>query len=147
MKRLACLLLPAVLLLVPACSDDDPATPAADYVPVGTTDASGEVVLTDRRLFPHFYDRPDMIAVDEAGEPMGPLVLTADMLFFLEGQDYAMQRYERVVEPGTRNIELVWTDPVVPPMARSAAPFVPRDVDVPAIGEFELRLPYPNPFN
>ena len=58
-----------------------------------------------------------------------------------------MEMYERVVEPGTRSIELVWTDPVVPPMARSAVPVVPRDVDVPAVGEFELRLSYPNPFN
>ena len=45
MKRLACLLLIVPLLTIPACSDDDPATPADDFqVTVQVTDEAGDPV-------------------------------------------------------------------------------------------------------
>jgi len=54
-----------------------------DQVKVGTTDAAGRIVLDDRRLFPYLYDVPDFPAVNEIGEPMGTISMTATTRFYL----------------------------------------------------------------
>ncbi|RKZ09770.1 hypothetical protein DRQ50_14840 [bacterium] len=118
----------------------------AFYVPVATTDADGKAVLTDRRHFPHFYDRPAMMATDENGLPIGPLVLTSDMRIFLEDGDRNLEVYERAVEAGAQLLELVWTGGIPPAPAENAVILKAADVIDPE-PEFELGLPHPNPFN
>lgn len=54
-----------------------------DRYSVGTTDADGRIVLEDIRLFPYLFDVPDFPAVDETGEQIGTISLTAAMRFYL----------------------------------------------------------------
>lgn len=50
---------------------------------IATTDADGQLVLTDRRLFPYLYDVEPILAVDEVGNGIGIIVLTPTMRFYL----------------------------------------------------------------
>lgn len=51
--------------------------------PVGTSDAQGRIVLSDRRLFPWLFDPDPIPAVDESGESIGSIELTATMRFYV----------------------------------------------------------------
>jgi len=50
---------------------------------VGTSDDDGQIVLTDRRMFPFLYDVEAFSAYDENGEIIGTIELTAGMRFYL----------------------------------------------------------------
>lgn len=50
---------------------------------LAVTDADGQFVLTDRRLFPYLYDVEPILAVDEVGNGIGIIVLTPTMRFYL----------------------------------------------------------------
>lgn len=50
---------------------------------LAVTDADGDLVLTDRRLFPYLYDVEPFPAVDEMGEQIGLIELTPTMRFYL----------------------------------------------------------------
>jgi hypothetical protein len=110
---------------------------------VGTTDADGEVVLTDKRLFPHLYDAPSMPATDENGEIMGTIEFTGSMRFGLADlTGGGSMRFIRDVD-AQDVLEFVWT--------ANKADIVPAaHPDKDPIGppvENDLGLVYPNPFN
>ncbi len=109
---------------------------------VGTTDAEGEVVLTDKRLFPHLYDAPSMPATDENGEIMGTIQFTGSMRFGLADlTGGGHMRFIRDVE-AQDVLEFVW--------AVNKADFVrAADPDkVPIVPPVDdLGMVYPNPFN
>lgn len=116
---------------------------------VGVTDDGGRLVLTDRRLFPHLYDRPALDAVDEMGEFMGSFTLSEDMIFRLtdDPQTATQTRRVQVVGDGA-SVDMVWDPQVRTSAAADAtvrAPVV-QGADVPPIG-FNLGQPFPNPFN
>jgi len=114
---------------------------------VGTTDADGLIELTDKRLFPHLYDTPDIPATDETGTQIGLIQFSDSMRFgFADLVGGGLMRfYEDVTGSGT--LQFVWTGNKTP-SARMAMsePFgeVERaSTDV----EFELGRPFPCPFN
>jgi hypothetical protein len=74
---------------------------------IGTTDAAGEIVLADRRLFPHLYDPGDIPATDENGESMGTIVLTPTMRFYLSEPGGPTQRFDREVT-GSAILRFTW---------------------------------------
>ena len=116
---------------------------------VGTTDENGQLVLNDRRLFPHLYERPAMAATNENGEIMGSLILTEDMIFRLMDDPQTATVTSRVQIPsGGGIVDMVWDPQVATASPAPGTGFGPTrgDVDVPPI-EFELAHPYPNPFN
>jgi len=120
-------------------------------VPAGYTDARGRLVLKDRKLFPHLYNRPDMTATDETGEAMGKLTLTPSMRISLvdESGGGAMRFLKEVSGSGT--LELTW-DPVKgagPKGSEPATPWFPgvAKTDTTNPIPFELGPVYPNPFN
>jgi len=120
-------------------------------VPTGYTDVNGKVVLRDRTLFPHLYDRPELTATDENGQIMGVFNVTPLMRISLV--DTVSGKYmnfkEDVLEGATLN--LTW-DPPLASEARGDEPAAPASPGVAKIDTtqaelFELGLAYPNPFN
>jgi hypothetical protein len=115
-------------------------------VPAGFTNAGGKLVLRDKKLFPHLYDRPDMMATDESAQIIGILALTPTMRISLT--DTLAGRtlgFEEEMLSGTV-LELVW-DPSLKVEQRAPNPRVPvAEKDLPPM-EFELGPIYPNPFN
>ncbi len=116
---------------------------------MGATDRNGRLLLADKRLFPHLYDRPGMQALDENGDPMGLIELGQEMVFRLfDVQAGRSQRYD-VNMDGAGGVTLVWD-----PAAAQAAP-VHEPAILPALPapspptpEIIMRLEaYPNPFN
>ncbi len=115
----------------------------------GATDTGGQIVLTDMRLFPHLYEREDMTAFSENGEPVGVLALTADMVFALRDPVSSTSMYfDRQVTGSGDAVTLVWaprlrvsSDSVQGPLV--AAPDTGDGIPVP---DWRIRS-YPNPFN
>jgi hypothetical protein len=112
--------------------------------PVGQTDQAGRIVLTDRRLFPHLYDKPAMNAVDENGEIAGALTPTAAMIFTLADTANGGAMVFREEVDGPLTMEFVWNakprDQVVRGETMPGGPVVPPL-------EFRLGPVFPNPFN
>ena len=116
-------------------------------VPIGYTDADGKLVLKDKKLFPHLYDRPDMTATDETGEIIGTLTLSPTMrVSLVDTLAGRSMGFREDILAGTV-LELVW-DPPLPmteePVCAAGFPVVQKDL--PPV-EFELGLVFPNPFN
>jgi hypothetical protein len=88
-------------------------------VPQGYTDRLGRLILKDRKLFPHLYDRPAMEATDENGQIMGKIVLTPTMMISLgnEAGDQGMRFKEEIIA-GTV-LKLFW-DPALASSAPAA---------------------------
>lgn len=146
------------------CSDEDGTLLFGDAQPmlmcildmdrmiVGTTDADGRIVLTDRTLFPHLYDDlPDMMAYDESANEMGLIELTEDMRFYLRraGDGSYGRRYDVKVESSREAITLTWIEPSG---AASADPVERRPPELrrpvePGDSVFYLWPNFPNPFN
>lgn len=117
-------------------------------VPAGYTDEDGTLVLKDKKLFPHLYDRPPMSAWDENAEIVGTLDLTPTMRINLVQEGFGGMWFRREVTAGSF-LELVWAPP--PPLAaRGTETTGPigsvRIEDPPDIG-YRLGPVYPNPFN
>jgi len=120
-------------------------------VPAGFTDKDGKLVLRDRKLFPHLYDRPDMTATDEIGESLGQFNLTALMRISLADTSGGGNMGFKMDVPGATTLNLTW-DPELaisdgnPDPAERIFPGVALiDTTPPAL--FELGPAYPNPFN
>jgi len=120
--------------------------------PVAVTDDEGRVVLTDPRLFPHFYDREPMTAYDENGDAMGTLQPTEDMIFtFADTVNGGGGIFREKVERGSEFTFVLKdnSEPAGTLAAGVAGP--PRDAapaDVPpGDGDFALGPVFPNPFN
>lgn len=117
-------------------------------VPAGYTDDDGKLVLKDKKLFPHLYDRPPMIASDENGENMGILDLTPTMRISLVEEGFGSMWFRREITAGAV-VELVWSPP--PPLAAPGMESTERDetvdIMVPPDLEFRLGPVFPNPFN
>lgn len=122
-----------------------------DQATLGTTNAKGEMVLRDKRLFPALYGDVDMHALDENGDDMGPFPLTAATRFYVWVPGEGSNVYVRDVLRSGQVFELVWDGAPVaaagqasaPPPARAAT----KSSDIPVPTTFELEAPYPNPFN
>ena len=119
-------------------------------VPQGYTDSAGRLILKDRKLFPHLYDRPPMEATDENAQIMGKIVLTPTMRISLgnEAGDRGMRFKEEIIA-GTV-LKLVW-DPALASAAPAAVggghPVTLETVSQIPPPVFELGPVYPNPFN
>lgn len=113
---------------------------------VGTSDADGKIVLTDKRLFPQLYDVPDIQATDENADPIGMIQFTPSMRFQLFDliNGGSMRFIEEVDGAGT--LEFTWT--VEEALAGSQGPAAGPATKVP-IPEQTNRLGnvYPCPFN
>lgn len=119
-------------------------------VPQGYTDDEGRLVLKDRKLFPHLYDRPPMEATKENGELMGKIVLTPTMRVSLGSETGGQgMRFKEEIIDGTV-LELVW-DPVVstgrPALDTGDVTFGAAVIDLTPPPVFSLGPVYPNPFN
>ncbi len=115
---------------------------------VGVTDTEGRLEITDKRLFPHLCDAPDITARDETAEAIGTISFTDAMRIGLHDpvQGAYGVFYRDVAGPGT--LELVWNPGKVD--AGSDAPILratrsePEDPPPPV---FSVGPPYPIPFN
>ena len=120
-------------------------------VPAGFTDRNGKLVLEDKTLFPHLYDRPDMTATDENGQMMGLFNLTSMMRISLSDPSGGGGMWYKMVVDDSEPVNLTW-DPALAAAAMGdelPAPLFPgvakTDTTHPEL--FNLGLAYPNPFN
>ena len=112
--------------------------------PVGQTDDSGRVVLTDKRLFPHLFGLPPMTAQNETGAVMGTLVPTSAMIFTLaDTANGGLMTFREEVQ-GPTILEFVWNGK---PRDRLVREDAGPGGDVGPVEEFSLGPVYPNPFN
>ncbi len=75
---------------------------------MGTTDAAGRIVLSDRRLFPYLFDVEPFPAVNEDGEVIGSITLTPTMRFYFTDPDSGRTlRFDGDVT-GSTNLHFVW---------------------------------------
>ena len=75
---------------------------------IGATDADGRIVIDDQRLFPFLYDVEPFAAMDENGEQIGLITLTATMRFYLSAPGTNQRRrYDRDVT-GPANFSFTW---------------------------------------
>lgn len=116
-------------------------------VSVGVTDDSGVIRLTDKRLFPQLYQAEDIPAVDESGQRFGTISFGASMRFQLADlvNGGTMKYFEDVDGSGTLN--LVWNPVVGSADVEEREVVVPGSKNEPPPPLFELRQPYPVPFN
>jgi len=121
-----------------------------DQATLGTTDAAGEIVLRDKRLFPALYGPVDMKALDENGDELGDFPVTSTMRFYLRDAELMLDTVAlRDVVRSNQTVELVWTG-IAPAAAAPEPPAPPApaaDKGVPPAGGYALRQPCPNPFN
>jgi hypothetical protein len=120
-------------------------------VPAGYTDQDGKLVLKDKKLFPHLYDRPDMTATNENAEAIGEFNLTPQMRISLADTSGGGHMNFMMVIPGATTLNLVW-DPSLAVSDESTDPGEPifpgvALTDTTPPPSFELGLVYPNPFN
>lgn len=121
-------------------------------VPAGYTDQDGKLVLEDKKLFPHLYDRPDMTATNENAETIGTFNLTPRMRISLADTSGGGHMNFLMDVPGATTLEVIW-DPSLAVSDGSPDPGEPIFPGI-ALGDttnpptpFELGLVYPNPFN
>jgi hypothetical protein len=117
-----------------------------EQAPVGVTDAEGRIVLDDARLFPHFFEREPMEAVDENGEIQGVLQPTAAMVFSLaDTANGGLMIFREEVERRS-SFQFVWR--AIAPAAAGREPKAAEEKDtIPPPPVFRLGPVYPNPFN
>lgn len=114
--------------------------------PVGTTDGNGQLVLTDRKLFPHLYGKEPMQALDENANSMGLIDLDETMYFRFYNADRSQYYVDRQPVLGSGELNFVW-DPVITVKAQAAqAPQKNVGLTPPPYPEV-LVIAYPNPFN
>lgn len=120
-------------------------------VPAGFTGMDGKLVLKDQKLFPHLYDRPDLVATGVRGEYLGMFSLTSLMRISLTDTAVGANMEFRMEVPGKVTLDLVWDPPLAvsdrsPDSGEQIFPgFAKTDTTPPVF--FELGLAYPNPFN
>ena len=125
--------------------------PDPSLVPAGYTDQYGKLVLKEKKLFPHLYDRPDMTATNENAEAIGTFNLTPRMRISLADTSGGGHMDFMMDVPGATTLEVIW-DPSLAVLDGSPDPGEPIFPGV-VLGdttnqEFsELGLAYPNPFN
>lgn len=79
-----------------------------DYATVDVTNADGQIVLTDKRLFPFLYGIDGFNATDEGGEIIGTIMLTASMRFYLaDPGEGILIRYNHDIT-GAANLNFTW---------------------------------------
>ncbi|MBE0565340.1 MAG: hypothetical protein IH621_05220 [Krumholzibacteria bacterium] len=116
----------------------------------GVTDAGGEIVLTDKRLFPLLYGQVEMDAVDETGQVMGPFPLVHLMRFYLRDPRYDhVERFDHEVLHSGQALVLDWMGVDAPAAAGPtfAAALTDTTNPEPPGDGYRLYPPYPNPFN
>ncbi len=116
-------------------------------VPAGYTDVDGKLVLKNKKLFPHLYDRPDMTATDETGRTIGTLTLTPTMrVSLVDTLAGRSMGFKEDILAGTV-LDLVWDPPILKAEASAPARGVSAgQKDMPPV-EFRLESVFPNPFN
>jgi len=79
-----------------------------DRATIGVSNPDGQIVITDKRLFPFLYSIDGFNATDESGEIIGTIMLTASMRFYLEdpGSD-TLIRYNRDIT-GPASLNFSW---------------------------------------
>jgi len=120
-------------------------------VPAGYTDQDGKLVIKDKKLFPHLYDRPFMTATNENAESIGEFNLTPQVRISLTDTSGGGHMNFMVVIAGATTLNLVWD----PSLAVSDGSPDPGEPIFPGVAltdttnptPFELGLVYPNPFN
>ena len=120
-------------------------------VPEAFTDRNLKLVLKDKTLFPHLYDRPDLTATDENSQMMGLFNLTSMMRISLSDTSGGGGMWYKMVVDDSEPVNLTW-DPALAAAAMGdelPAPLFPgvakTDTTHPEL--FNLGLAYPNPFN
>jgi|AntAceMinimDraft_17_1070374.scaffolds.fasta_scaffold07273_2 hypothetical protein len=76
---------------------------------IGVTDFNGNYLTSNKLYFPHLYDIPEMDRIDPDSNVIG----TFSLLEIIEITIYDLisetsQTFDRVVEPGENNFDLVW---------------------------------------
>ena len=125
--------------------------PDPSLVPAGYTDQYGKLVLKEKKLFPHLYDRPDMTATNENAEAIGTFNLTPQMRISLADTSGGGHMNFMMDVPGATTLEVIWD----PSLAVSDGSSDPGELIFPGVAltdttpppSFELGLVYPNPFN
>ncbi len=123
----------------------------ASRVPAGFTNKNGKLVLNDKTLFPHLYDRPDLTATDENSQIMGMINLTSMMRISLSDTSGGGGMWFKMVVDDSEPVNLIWNPRVAAaaPGDELPAPLFPgvakTDTTQPEL--FDLGLVYPNPFN
>jgi hypothetical protein len=115
-----------------------------DNQSLGTTGDGGRIVLKDRRLFPHLYDRPAIHGFDETGEYVDDIVLDETMVFLVRDPASGItMRTKSQVRHARDTVTLVWGAALPAPDDRER-PATKRGVPPQTL--FGLRVA-PNPFN
>lgn len=115
--------------------------------PVGVTDDEGRIVLTDSRLFPHFFDREPMDSTDETGEVQGALQPTVDMIFSLaDTATGGMMIFREKVERRS-SLRFEWREIAPAAPGRKKKTGEGADIIAPPPVDFDLKPVFPNPFN
>ena len=120
-------------------------------VPAGFTDHNGKLVLKNKTLFPHLYDRPDLTATDENGQIMGVFSVTSLMRISLSDTSGGGGMWFKMVVDDSEPVNLTWDPPLVSAAHgdETPAPIFPgvAKTDTTNPEFFNLGLAYPNPFN
>jgi hypothetical protein len=117
------------------------------YHPIGVTDEKGQVVLTDKRHFPHLYNRDPMAAVDETGQIQGLLEPTADMIITLGDTAGGGTMLIRDEIPGKGFYRFVWAPNKIRPLTHEKKAEGPEQPATIPPAEWMLGPALPNPFN
>jgi len=116
------------------------------HQPIGVTDENGQVIITDKRHFPHLYDREPMMAYEEIAEPQGLLEPTADMIITLGDTNGGAMLFRDEI-PGRGTYRFVWTRNRVTTWETGKMVEEPEFAMSPPLPEWKLGPAYPNPFN
>ncbi len=120
-------------------------------VPAGFTGRDGKLVLKDRKLFPHLYDRSDLTATGVNGDSLGTFSLTPIMHISLADTGGGGHMDFMMEIPGSTTLNLVWNPRLAvsdgsPDPVEGAFPGVAL-IDTTQPVFFKLGLARPNPFN
>ena len=113
---------------------------------VGTTDASGVIEVTDKRLFPHLYAPGTVTARDETGEAIGTIEFDGAMRFGLVDTLSSDWMYFFVPVDGPGELSFTWDPHKSGPIAERPVTATRLVPDLPPV-EFSVGPPYPIPFN
>jgi len=119
---------------------------------IGRTDLEGAIFTDDTKLFPNFYDLPEIVRTDEEGNNLGTFAITDSVIIILTDPDTdASQNFVIVIDEGAQALDLIWeTEENILEQENTGFQTIisDRDADDEIIPrQYWMTQNYPNPFN